>query len=228
MRARHIERREVSDCDVPISARELHLPLPVDQAPAGLLRLNLETQSFHDDADQGWLALTRSDVSRSDYTHQLVTTYGFEAPLEAAFAYTPHLKLFVDLRQRSRAGLIASDLLALGLRANQIANIPPCLIAPFSGPIEALGWMYVTERATLLHERVRRHLHVRLRDAHDVVAYVSAYDGVTNARWNELGHSIDRAIRTQAHMDDVIAAAKAGFRRLLDWSKHARSYARGA
>lgn len=200
----------------------------MDQPSTGLLRLNLETRSFHNDADEGWLALTRSVVSRPDYIRQLITTYGFEGPVEAAFAYTPHLKLFVELRERSRAGLIAKDLLALGLRANEISNIPQCLIAPFSGPIEALGWMYVVERATLLHEHVRRHLLTWLPDAQDVTAYVSAYEGVANARWNELGHAIDRAVRTEPHMDDLIAAAKAGFRRLIDWSTHARSYARGA
>ena len=133
----------------------------VDQASTAVMRLNLETRSFHDAADEGWLALLARDVTRSDYQRQLVTVYGFEGPLEAAFAYTPNLKLFVDLRQRSRAGLIAKDLLALGLRANAIATIPQCLLAPFSGPVEALGWMYVAERATLLHERARRHLVAR-------------------------------------------------------------------
>lgn len=200
----------------------------MEQAPTGLLRLNLETRSFHDAADEGWLALTRPTVTRSDYMRRLVTTYGFEAPLEAALAYTPNLKLFVELRQRSRAGLIAQDLLALGLRANEISDLPQCLIAPFSGPIEALGWMYVTERATLQHERVRTHLLSRLPFAHDSVAYLSAYDGVVSARWSELGHVLDRAIRSPAHMDNVIAAARAGFRRLIDWADHARSYARGA
>ena len=128
----------------------------VDQASTAVLRLNLETRSFHSAADEGWLALLSRDVTRSDYLRQLVTVYGFEGPLEAAFAYTPNLKLFVDLRQRSRAGLIAKDLLALGLRANAIATIPQCLLAPFSGPVEALGWMYVAERATIAAIEARR------------------------------------------------------------------------
>jgi heme oxygenase len=209
-------------------ARELQTSPAVDQASTALMRLNLETRSFHSDADEGWLALLRPQSTRSDYMHRLVTVYGFEAPLEAACAYTPNLKLFIDLRQRSRAGLIARDLLALELRANELSGLPQCLLAPFSGPIEAIGWLYVTERATLLHERVRAHLLAQLPDVNDAVAYVSAYEGVANARWNELGHAMDRAIRSQAHMDDVIAAAKAGFRRVIDWSGHRHAYARGA
>lgn len=199
----------------------------MNQASTALLRLNTETRSFHDAADNGWAQLLRTNVSRSEYMRLLVTTYGFEAPLEAAFAYTPRLKLFVDLRQRSRAGLIAKDLLALGLKANEISQLPQCSLAPFSGPIEALGWMYVTERATLLHERVRRHLLVRLGDAHDVCSYVSAYDGVVNARWNEFGHALDRAVGSE-HLDDLITAARSAFRQLIDWSDHARAFSRGA
>src|SRR3569623_276038 len=184
----------------------------VDQASTAVMRLNLETRSFHSAADEGWLALLSRDVTRSDYLRQLVTVYGFEGPLEAAFAYTPNLKLFVDLRQRSRAGLIAKDLLALGLRANAIATIPQCLLAPFSGPVEALGWMYVAERATLLHERVRRHLVATFSDGPDICAYIGAYQGAGGARWIELGHTLDRAVRSEARMDDVIAAARFAFR----------------
>lgn len=200
----------------------------VDQASTALLRLNLETRSFHDAADEGWLALTSPLVTRSDYLRQLVMVYGFEGPLEAAFAYTPNLKLFVDLRQRSRAGLIAKDLLALGLRAHAISTVPQCLLAPFSGPIEALGWMYVAERATLIHERVRRHIQDAVPDGPDICSYIGAYEGVAGARWNDLGHTLDHAIRSEARMDDVIAAARSGFRTFIDWSRQSQRYARGA
>src|SRR5213078_800486 len=132
------------------------------------------------------------DISIAHYTRQLVTIYGFEGPLEAALAYTPNLKLVIDLRRRSRAGLLAQDLLALGIKAAGIANLPQCLpIAPFSSIIEALGWMYVSERATLGHDAVAKHVRSHLPDAADASAYLTAYAGVANARWNELGHLLD-------------------------------------
>lgn len=201
---------------------------PVDQASTGLLRLNLETRAFHDAADEAWLRLLQPSVSRADYMRQLVTAYGFEAPLEAAFAYTPNLKLFVDLRQRSRAGLLAQDLLALGLRANEVSQLPQCMIAPFTSPLEAMGWLYVTERSTLLHERVRTHLQGRIPGVTHALAYLRAYEGMVNARWNELGHAIDRAVRTEPHLHDLIASAKAAFRHFTQWSQRTSSVARGA
>jgi heme oxygenase len=179
----------------------------VEQAPAGLLRLNLETRSFHDAADEGWLSMLRPSISRSDYMRRLVTTYGFEAP---------------------RAGLIAKDLLALGLRAGEISALPQCLLAPFSDSIEALGWMYVSERATLIHDRVRRHLATRMPDSDRICEYLDAYYGVANARWNGLGHAIDDAVRNESDTAAIVAAARSAFRCLIDWSDHARSFARGA
>jgi heme oxygenase len=194
-----------------------------------LVRLNLETRPHHAAADEGWVALMRGGIRRQDYVRQLVTTYGFEAPLEAALAYTPHLKLVIDLRARSRAGLLAQDLLELGIDAAELAMLPQCTpIAPFSAPIEALGWMYVIERATLLHDWLRRHVRANPEIA-AASSYVSAYGGETAARWSELGHVLDRVARTERLVDELVAAAHAGFRCLVEWSRGDRTaYARGA
>jgi heme oxygenase len=191
----------------------------MDQPSKLLLRLNLETRMHHATADERWLRLRRIGVTRQNYVSQLVRIYGFEAPLESAFAYTPSLKMMIDLRARARAGILVQDMLALGLKAGQIAALPQCFaIAPFATPLEALGWMYVNERATLLHDAVRRHVIPRVPDIADGCMYLSAYDGIANARWQELGHMLDRVARTERMVDEVVAAAHAGFRCLIDWN----------
>lgn len=197
----------------------------MDRPSTGLVRLNLETRAYHAAADSCWLDLLARGITRGDYIDRLVTTYGFEAALEAALAYTPGLKACVDLRQRSRAGLIAKDLLSLGLRATEVAALPQSAIAPFGGPIEAFGWLYASERVTLLHERVRQHLLVWLPsiDAH---AYLTAYDGVVNARWSELGHAIDRTACRGAEIDEMIAAAKVALGHLAEWISRAHTRSR--
>ncbi len=202
----------------------------MDLPSPALVRLNLETRAFHAAADEGWLSLLGADATRWDYVRRLRTTYGFEAPLEAALAYTPGLRPLIDLRPRTRAGLIAQDLLALGASASELALLPQCFpIAPFSGPLEALGWLYVTERATLLHDSIRRALAARIPDVSRACAYLSAYEGVTNARWQELGHVLDRAAPTARLLGELVAAANAGFRCLLAWRSGAvADVARGA
>ena len=205
------------------SAWELQTLRSVEQASNTLLRLNLETRAYHALADENWLALLREGITRLEYTRCLASIYGFEAPLEAALAYTPNLKLVIDLRGRFRAGLIVQDLLALGLRAGEITDLPQCLpMAPFRSPIEALGWIYVVERSTLLHDPVRRHIAGRLPEVGVASAYLSAYGGVAGARWSELGHILDRAAPTDDMVHDLVIAAHAGFRALIAWT-HGRA-----
>ena len=202
----------------------------MDLLSPALLRLNLETRAFHASADEGWLSLLGADASRWDYVRQLIATYGFEAPVEAALAYTPGLKQAIDLRGRSRAGLLAQDLLALGLSASELARLPQCFpIAPFSGVVEALGWLYVAERATLLHDSIRRAIAKRIPDVAHACSYLSAYEGVANARWLELGHVLDRAAPDARATNELVTAACAGFRCLLAWRGGNRTpVARGA
>lgn len=139
------------------------------------MRINMETRVHHSEADAPWLDLIAREPTRFRYTAHLVATYGFEAPIEASLALTPRLVDIVHLRQRSRTGAIVQDLLALGLTPSKIARLPQCSqIEPFLDPAEALGWLYVVERATLLHDTLLRNLHERMPDI-STWHYLSAY-----------------------------------------------------
>lgn len=188
------------------------------EVSSALVRLNLETRGYHAAADAGWRALMTPDVTAPAYADQLVRVYGFEGPLEAALAYTPNLELVINVHERFRAGFIAQDLLGLGLRPAEVARLPQCVLAPFASPLEALGWLYIIERSTLLHDEVRRYLRARLPAAADACVYLSACDGIANARWYDLGRRIDRAARTPRMVDDVIAGAHTAFRCWIDWA----------
>jgi heme oxygenase len=183
-----------------------------------LARLGQETRAFHADADALWQRLMVPEITASQYLDTLIRVFGFEGPIEAALAYTPRLALVIDVHERFRAGFIAQDLLALGMRPGEIAQLPQCVVAPFASPLEGLGWMYVVERATLLHDQVRRYIHVRMPQARDACVYLGATDATATTRWQELGNCIERAIRTPRMLDDVINGAHAAFRCWNDWS----------
>jgi heme oxygenase len=190
----------------------------MDSAATTLLRLNLETQSHHAAADQLWAPLLAPTITKWQYVARLALVYGFEAPLEAALAYTPNLRLAIDLRSRIRAGLVAQDLITLGLSPSEVAGLPQCFpMAPFGSPIEALGWLYVSERTTLQHDAVMKNVVGRLPETAKATAYLSVYDGIVGLRWQELGATFDRFVRTDRAMDDLIAGARAGFRCLATW-----------
>lgn len=187
-----------------------------------LTRLNMETRQDHPRADAPWLELMDIDVTRARYLGALVAIYGFEAPIEAALALTPRVAALLQLRHRARSGLIVQDLLALGLTPSKIARLPQCSLAPFRDPAEALGWMYVVERTTLLHDAVRHYLEGRL-PAMAAYGYLSAYEGVAGARWQELGRVLDEVARPPDTSELIVAATRRAFLCQRAWFETAAS-----
>ena len=185
---------------------------------ATLARLNQDTRPHHAAADAPWLALLATDVRRKDYIRHLAITYGFEAPLEGAFAYTSGLRAVVNLRERTRCGLLAQDLLALGSSPAELSALPQCIsITPFGDVAEALGWLYVVERATLHHDSVRRNLVQRIPDIRRATTYLSTAGSVAGARWQALGLALDKFAVTDAITNRIVIAADRAFRRWREW-----------
>lgn len=181
-----------------------------------LIQLNLATREHHVLADAPWLDLMVPTVGRRDYVEHLVKVYGFEAPLEAAFRYTPGLSALVDLRPRLRAGRIVQDLMRLGMGPGRIAGLAQ-RFTTFTNPPEALGWMYVAERATLLHGAVRRYLTVHIPDVAVATSYLSAYDGVAAERWSDLSNAVETVAQQPSAKHQLLRAAHQGFEALCEW-----------
>ncbi|HEX8106257.1 MAG TPA: biliverdin-producing heme oxygenase [Kofleriaceae bacterium] len=181
-----------------------------------LIQLNLATREHHVAADAPWLELLVPTVTRRQYAEQLIKVYGFEAPLEAALRYTPGLSTLVDLRSRVRSGLIVQDLMRLGLGAGRIAALGQRFVT-FSSTLEALGWLYVVERATLLHGAIRRYLTLRVPELCGATSYLSAYDGVTGDRWSDLGNALETVAHAPPAKHQLIRAANQGFLAFCEW-----------
>jgi heme oxygenase len=182
-----------------------------------LNRLDMETRDLHADVDGYWLDLMASGVTRDSYRSALVRVYGFEAPFETALAYTPHL-IIADRRERMRSGLIAQDLLALGMSAGRIAALPQCSsVGPFADPAEALGWKYVIDRPTQLHSAIKRNILARVDDSANACAYLSACDGIAAARWQQFGLLLDDVARRPGATERLVGGAKRAFEAMADW-----------
>ena len=188
------------------------------QGSASLAHLDQATRAHHRYADAPWVALMVRDVSRREYIHQLAVTHGFEAPIEGALAYTAGLAGVVRVRARARSGLLVQDLLALGQTPAQIALLPACpAITPFQDVPDALGWVYVVDRTTLLHAAVRRNIVQRLPEARVASAYLAAASSVAGTRWQAFGVALDRFATTQALLDRIAASADRAFRAWRSW-----------
>jgi heme oxygenase len=183
-----------------------------------LTRLDRETRPLHPEADALWVDLLSPAPTLDQYSAVLVAAYGFAAPVEAALALTPGVNAALPLRPRARTGLLVQDLLTLGLSPAAIARLPQCSqIVPFRDVAEALGWLYVIERATLLHGTVRHHLELALPRASAAICFLRAYDGHTEMRWQELGTALDRVATSQDIEDQIIAASRDAFATQRYW-----------
>ena len=187
-------------------------------------RLNEETRSHHVECEADFDVLFDVETTPRHYLRYLVRQYGFEAPLESTLAMTPNVELMIDLKERMKAGYIAQDLMALGLRAAQVAELPQCLAIPqFRGAAEALGWMYVIERTTLAHSVLRRHLLTRLpREMRNASNYLSCYTGVVGTRWRKFGATLDDVAQTPELANRIVTAANEGFRCQRRWIQQDR------
>lgn len=172
----------------------LRLPPTVKDVSYGLVRLNAATRQWHAAVDDSWLELLRPTVTVTDYLGQLVRTYGLVAPFESACRYTPGLARLVDMRRLHRAGLIAQDLLALDLTPAQVSSVPTCpAITMFATTGEALGWLYVIERITLLADGLVRHVHYTLPQVADATLYLETFASQATDYWQTFGRIVDRA-----------------------------------
>lgn len=187
------------------------------RASTMLNRLDVATRDFHAGIDARWLDLLGSGITREQYRSQLMRTYGFEAPIESALAYTPNL-VVPDKRERSRSGLIAQDLLALGVSPVRVTELVHCNdIMSFRDPAEALGWKYVVERPTQLHGAIKRNVLAHFPDVEHACAYLSSCDGVAAMRWQQLGTLLDMVAERHRASERIVEAACMAFSCMTAW-----------
>jgi heme oxygenase len=184
-----------------------------------LSRLNASTRQLHSHIDEPWLGLLRPDVGLSDYLAVMVRTYGLVAPFESACKYTPGLEQYIDLRHMTRAGLIAQDLIALGLTPAQVSTIETCpAITMFISLHEAVGWLYVIERSTLLQQGVRRHLLHHVPQVQYASSFLASYD---DGHWAMFGQVVNAAGTNMEALHEIVSASLSAFEIASRWLKNA-------
>jgi len=178
-----------------------------------LLRLGFETQQHHATADSDRIALMEVP-SPADYRAQLARILGFEGAVEAAI--TPLLPSVI--RARTKAHWLRRDLHELGLTTADVDMIPHCAVRIHS-VTQALGWLFVIERHTLVSGLIRRQLEHRFGAAlNDATSYLGAYGDSPGARFRSLCEVLDGYGAQQAMNPTlVVAAAGEAFRAQRQW-----------
>lgn len=193
----------------------------VPEVSASLMRLNAATRQWHAAADAPWQRLLQPAATRADYLDHMIRAYGVIAPFESACKYTPGLARVLDFRELTRAGLIAQDLLSLGLAPSQVSAVAQCdAITPFHDIPEALGWLYVIDRPTLLNDRLRRHLCTRMPELSHACAYLSDRDG---EHWARLARTLEQVGDDADITKAIVAGALTAFETSTRWFARAEA-----
>jgi heme oxygenase len=172
-----------------------------------------QTQRHHATADGDRLAMMEKPT-RDRYRELLAQIYCFEAPIEAALVATDGIDGRI-LRSHLKTSRLAGDLDALSVPAHQLTmrDVPR-----FEAPADALGWLWVLHRNTLLHGLIQRYLVSKLPDtAHAASSYLSAFDGRAGALMRELGAVLDQTARRVSIAERIVAAANEAFRVQRQW-----------
>lgn len=191
----------------------------MSELPWMLARLAVETGAHHAAADDDRLAVL--DVSSvAAYRACLVRIYGFEAEVEHVLAHTRELDAGV-LRDRLKAGRLRQDLLALGLSEMDIIDVALAASVNVRSAGQALGWLFVLERNTLLSGLLRRHVQRVLGDqVRNAMHYLSAYTDTAGARFRALGEALG-AHANRFSPSVIVWSANDAFRAQRQWYRSA-------
>ena len=172
-----------------------------------------QTQQHHAAADGDRLAIMEKP-NRERYRMYLARVYCFEAPVEAACIATEGIERGI-LRSHLKTSRLAADLEALGITAREAVVID----APrFDSPAEALTWLWVLHRNTLLHGLLYRYLAGKLPGTMPAAGgYLSAFEGRAGALLRELGEAMERTARRAPVVERMVAAANEAFRMQHQW-----------
>jgi heme oxygenase len=181
-----------------------------------LARLKRDTQAVRASADEGRLEPLRTTPTAASYATYLSRVYGFEAPLESAFAATRDLGQVVDLRWRPQIRLLKSDLAALGIV--DTTRLPVTAVPRFGAVTEALGWMYVVEQNAALHSQLHRHFARWIpNELAGAGCYLLGVDRVSGTRLDDLGAILDAYATRPEIATKIVDAACTAFRRQRLW-----------
>jgi heme oxygenase len=152
--------------------------------------------------------------TRASYIDGLVRIYGFEKPIEAAFAMTAGLAGSVDLRSRGHIRLLRADLARLGI---DTASIEVCRSIPsFGSCCEALGWMYMVDNSAPLLGAAQRHVAKVLPDERASSYFTNGALSV-RPRLEDLASALECVAQTPEMADEIIAGAVGAFARHQAW-----------
>lgn len=167
------------------------------------------------------LPFTSARLDIELYRQLMQAYYGFYRPLEQRLKAGGHLDSIMG-STRYKSAALRADLLALGLSAEQILQLPQCHKLPVvDNPLQITGVLYVIEGATLGGQILRRIARDQLGlEEHTGASFLDVYGKATGVMWKAyLAHLA--AVDLPEERAQVIQAALDVFSCFESWLEQA-------
>ena len=164
----------------------------------------------------------REQFSIQDYTQTVAAFLGFFEPAElvlnAAFDWPA---IGIDMDERRRAHFLRNDLLALGVSASQIADLPRCSsVPPIRDLGSALGCLYVLEGSTLGGQVIGRELARRFGiDSANGASFFLSHGPRVGEMWKQFCSAVRTHVQQHDRRQSAVDAARQTFSSLEGWMR---------
>src|SRR5919205_3447004 len=111
-------------------------------------RLRRSTHALHQRVEEA-IRIDAQLNSLEGYEALLLAFLGLHRPIDAALTALDWSGTDIDIGQRQKAGRIEADLRDLGVPEHVLRNVPLCPSLELDGHADGIGWLYVTEGASL-------------------------------------------------------------------------------
>ncbi|QJR37606.1 biliverdin-producing heme oxygenase [Gemmatimonas groenlandica] len=166
------------------------------------------------------MPLLDADLAAAEYRRMVQKLFTYHKPLEAMLFSSPGFaEIGLDYAERAKTTRLANDLCALGVSADEVAQMHSCeSLPPLADPSHVFGCLYVLEGATLGGQIVTRHLQASLGLTPETGAsYFSGYGVRTGPQWKAFCALLTGyAARTGADTD-IVDGANATYETLTAW-----------
>jgi len=194
--------------------------MPVLQSDLDIMTaLKVETADLHKRVER-LMPFFNENLSFERYAGTLASFLGFYERIEHNLTKIRDWKAVgIDLYERQRAPLLRSDLRALGLTPQQIAELPRCHDLPrLEDASDGLGCLYVLEGSTLGGQLIARELSRRFEiDGNSGASFFHSYGFNVGGKWMEFCSVVRRYVDDSGKRSKLLSSASNTFNSFEKW-----------
>jgi heme oxygenase len=185
-----------------------------------LTKIREKTMENHDDFTSWANKILNGTITPDEYKYVLKTFYGFYYPLEQKITGLQEWQsMDFNIENRRKAPFLLKDMKSMGISDAEISDIPMCDDLPeINNLSQALGCMYVVERATLGGQIVAKKLNdIFGFDQEKGAAFFNSYGQEVRPMWKSFGDLINNYAADNNIEEPIVQSSHDTYFKFNNW-----------